>query len=99
MQGRLEPEQLKAFQAGVQAQEAHLIAKRFEDAGSLPNRTTTALQPVPGSSFVTSTASQEYWQARDRFLDALELETIVWLPEGKLAQLLDPSADRWRGDE
>lgn len=33
---------------------------------------------------------------RVRFLDALELETIVWLPEGKMAQLLDPSADRWR---
>jgi hypothetical protein len=36
---------------------------------------------------------------RVRYLDALELETIVWLPVGKLAQLLDPSADRWRGDE
>lgn len=36
---------------------------------------------------------------RVRYLDALELETIVWLPEGKLAELLDPSADRWRGDE
>lgn len=36
---------------------------------------------------------------RVRFLDALELETIVWLPEGRLTQLLDPSADRWRGDE
>jgi hypothetical protein len=36
---------------------------------------------------------------RVRYLDALELETIVWLPEGRLAQLLDPSADRWRGDE
>lgn len=35
---------------------------------------------------------------RVRYLDALELETIVWLPEGKLAQLLDPSADRWRGE-
>jgi hypothetical protein len=34
-----------------------------------------------------------------RYLDALELETIIWLPAGKLAQLLDPSADRWRGDE
>jgi hypothetical protein len=31
-----------------------------------------------------------------RFLDALELETIIWLPEGHLARLLDPSADRWR---
>lgn len=31
-----------------------------------------------------------------RFLDALELETLVHLPEGHLRQLLDPSADRWR---
>jgi hypothetical protein len=36
---------------------------------------------------------------RVRYLDALELETIIWLPEGRLSQLLDPSADRWRGDE
>jgi hypothetical protein len=35
---------------------------------------------------------------RVRYLDALELETIVWLPEGHLRQLLDPSADRWRED-
>ena len=33
---------------------------------------------------------------RVRFLDALELETIAWLPDGHLTQLLDPSADRWR---
>jgi phenylpropionate dioxygenase-like ring-hydroxylating dioxygenase large terminal subunit len=25
-----------------------------------------------------------------------ELETIVWLPDGHVTQLLDPSADRWR---
>jgi hypothetical protein len=31
-----------------------------------------------------------------RSLDALELETLIWLPEGHLTQLLDPSADRWR---
>jgi len=36
---------------------------------------------------------------RARFLDALELETIVWLPEGHLTQLLDPSADRWREEQ
>ena len=35
---------------------------------------------------------------RVRYLDALELETIVWLPEGKMTQLLDPSSDRWRGE-
>ena len=33
---------------------------------------------------------------RVRFLDALELETIIWLSDGHLAQLLDPSSDRWR---
>ena len=33
---------------------------------------------------------------RVRCLDALELETIVWLRDEHLARLLDPSADRWR---
>ncbi|KAB7761369.1 hypothetical protein [Mycolicibacterium mucogenicum] len=33
---------------------------------------------------------------RARFLDALELETIVWLPDGHMQKLLDPSADRWK---
>ncbi|WP_220793105.1 hypothetical protein [Nocardioides stalactiti] len=34
---------------------------------------------------------------RVRFLDALELETVVWLEDGHLTQLLDPSHERWRG--
>ncbi|MFB7718285.1 MULTISPECIES: hypothetical protein [unclassified Nocardia] len=33
---------------------------------------------------------------RVRYLDALELETIVWLAEGQMERLLDPSANRWR---
>ncbi len=33
---------------------------------------------------------------RVRYLDPLELETIIWLQDGHLSQLLDPSADRWR---
>jgi hypothetical protein len=32
------------------------------------------------------------------FLDALELETLAWLPEGALHKLLDPSFHRWRDD-
>ena len=32
-------------------------------------------------------------------LDALELETLVWLPEEHLSALMDPSRDRWRGAE
>ena len=35
---------------------------------------------------------------RMRYLDALELETIVWLRDEHLGRLLDPSADRWRDD-
>ncbi|MEZ0366098.1 MULTISPECIES: hypothetical protein [Mycobacterium] len=35
---------------------------------------------------------------RVRYLDALELETIIWLQQDHLSSLLDPSADRWRGD-
>lgn len=32
---------------------------------------------------------------RVRYLDALELETIIWLTDEHLNSLLDPSADRW----
>jgi len=32
------------------------------------------------------------------YLDALELETLAWLPDGALHGLLDPSAVRWRND-
>jgi hypothetical protein len=35
---------------------------------------------------------------RVRFLDPLELEALVWLPQGRLEKLLDPAADRWRED-
>jgi hypothetical protein len=30
------------------------------------------------------------------YLDALELETLAWLPQGGLDKLLDPSHTRWR---
>jgi hypothetical protein len=32
------------------------------------------------------------------FLDALELETLAWLPDGALHRLLDPSQHRWRDE-
>ncbi|BBY81201.1 hypothetical protein H7I53_03825 [Mycolicibacterium pulveris] len=35
---------------------------------------------------------------RVRFLDALELESIIWLSDQRLESLMDPSAERWRGD-
>ncbi|MGH9035927.1 MAG: hypothetical protein ACRD0O_09190 [Acidimicrobiia bacterium] len=33
------------------------------------------------------------------YLDALELETLAWLPEGALHGLLDPSHTRWRSED
>lgn len=30
------------------------------------------------------------------YADALELETIAWLPQGAMHPLLDPSLHRWR---
>jgi len=33
-----------------------------------------------------------------RYLDALELETIIWLPEERVTAMLDPSHSRWRGE-
>jgi hypothetical protein len=36
---------------------------------------------------------------RVRHLDALELEAIIWLPDDRLAGLLDPSHSRWRGED
>ena len=33
------------------------------------------------------------------YLDALELETLAWLPDGALHGLLDPSAVRWKSPE
>jgi hypothetical protein len=35
---------------------------------------------------------------RIRYLDALELETIIWLSDERLTALIDPSDGRWRGD-
>lgn len=41
---------------------------------------------------------QDLRTGRVRCLDALELETIVWLRDEHMSALLDPSADRWRDD-
>ncbi|MGH3971279.1 MAG: hypothetical protein ACRDTV_25060 [Mycobacterium sp.] len=35
---------------------------------------------------------------RVRELDALELETLIWLPYDHLSSLMDPSAGRWQED-
>ena len=41
---------------------------------------------------------EDLHSGRVRYLDALELETIIWLPEDRLTGLMDPSHSRWRGE-
>jgi len=67
-------------------------------------------QPLIGNEFADVSVSvdehgnsprlrlQDLRTGRVRFLDALELEAIVWLADDRLEELLDPSASRWRGD-
>ncbi len=64
--------------------------------------------PVVGSEFAEVSVNldaqansvrlrlEDLRSGRVRYLDALELETIIWLADGHLTRLLDPSADRWR---
>jgi hypothetical protein len=66
--------------------------------------------PVVGSEFAQISVNldtagnsprlrlEDLRSGRVRYLDALELETIIWLPEQRLTALMDPSAGRWRGD-
>jgi hypothetical protein len=66
--------------------------------------------PVIGSEFAEVSVSvdnhgnsprlrlEDLRTGRVRFLDALELEAIVWLSDERLNSVLDPSADRWRGE-
>lgn len=66
--------------------------------------------PVVGSEFAQVSVNfdtagnsprlrlEDLRSGRVRYLDALELETIIWLAEERLTALIDPSAGRWRGD-
>ena len=33
------------------------------------------------------------------YLDALQLENIVWMPDDEISDLMDPSRHRWRDEE
>jgi hypothetical protein len=68
------------------------------------------LPPIIGSEFAEVSVSidgeanstrlrlEDLRTGRVRFLDALELETLVWLPESALTALMDPSLSRWQGE-
>lgn len=79
----------------------------FGDSGSFD---VPGVGPVVGSEFAQVSVNvdtqgnsprlrlEDLRSGRVRYLDALELETIIWLQQDHLSSLLDPSADRWRGD-
>jgi hypothetical protein len=41
---------------------------------------------------------EDLHSGRVRYLDAMELETLIWLPAERLTALIDPSAGRWRDE-
>jgi hypothetical protein len=79
----------------------------FGDGGSI---NVSGVGPVVGSEFAQVSVNfdvegnsprlrlEDLRTGRVRYLDALELETIIWLSKGHLSSMLDPSAGRWRGD-
>lgn len=79
----------------------------FGDSGSVD---IPSVGPVIGSEFAQVSVNfdvqgnsprlrlEDLRTGRVRYLDALELETLIWLPQDHLSSLLDPSASRWRGD-
>lgn len=79
----------------------------FGDSGSVD---VPGVGPVIGNEFAQVSVKfdtegnsprlrlEDLRSRRVRYLDALELEAIIWLSEDHLTKLLDPSADRWRGN-
>jgi hypothetical protein len=79
----------------------------FGDSGAVD---VPGVGPVVGSEFAEVSVRfdvdgnaprlrlEDLRSGRVRYLDALELETIIWLPEERLTGLLDPSHSRWRGE-
>jgi hypothetical protein len=84
-----------------------MMTIEFGDADSVD---VPSVGPVVGNEFAQVSVNfdtsantprlrlEDLRSGRVRYLDALELETIIWLPEERLTALMDPSAGRWRGD-
>jgi hypothetical protein len=80
---------------------------QFGDSGSVD---VPGVGPVIGSEFAQVSVNfdtrgnsprlrlEDLNSGRVRYLDAMELETLIWLPAERLTALIDPSAGRWRED-
>ena len=74
---------------------------RFDDQGPAPiigSEFAEVAVSIDGEANSPRLRIEDLRTGRVRFLDALELETLVWLPESTLTALMDPSRDRWRGE-
>jgi hypothetical protein len=80
----------------------------FGDSGSVD---IPGMGPVIGSEFAQVSVNfdttgnsprlrlADLHSGRVRYLDAMELETLIWLPAERLTALIDPSAGRWRDEK
>jgi len=67
--------------------------------GLVANEFAEVAVEINGDALSPRLRLEDLKTGRVRYLDALELETIVWLADGHLRRLLDPSSDRWREDQ
>jgi hypothetical protein len=67
-----------------------------EDAGVVANEFASVAVSIDRAGNSPRLRLEDLRTGRVGYLDALELETLAWLPDGALHNLLDPSAVRWR---
>lgn len=71
------------------------MADASESIGVVTNEFASVAVSVDHSGNSPRLRLEDLKTGRVGYLDALELETLAWLPDGALHGLLDPSAVRW----
>ena len=69
-----------------------------DDIGEVYNEFASVRLSVDADANSPRLRIEDVKTGRVGYLDALELETLAWLPEGGLHKLLDPSLIRWRDE-
>ncbi|MEJ2864084.1 hypothetical protein [Actinomycetospora flava] len=68
----------------------------MDDPGVVANEFATVSVSVDDRGNSTRLRLEDLRTGTVRYLDALELESIVWAPDEWMRALLDPSQHRWR---
>jgi hypothetical protein len=74
------------------------MAIEFGDSGIVSSEFATVSVRFDVDGNAPRLRLEDLRSGRVRYLDALELETLIWLPDERLTGLLDPSHSRWRGE-